>query len=81
MTRESGSYGRGVSEPFTSTSAKRGIRGRRWVLVDPGGLTVEGVAAFEGPIARILGEQVERLKNLEPRMRGFSSEGGARPSQ
>jgi AbiV family abortive infection protein len=42
-------------------------------LVDPGGLTVEGVAVFEGPIARILEEQVERLKSLEPTMRSKSS--------
>ena len=49
-------------------------------LVDPGGLTVEGVAVFEGPIARILDEQLKRLKSLEPMMRGSSSEDEPEPS-
>lgn len=42
-------------------------------LVDPGELSVEGVASFEAPIARILGEQIERLKSLEPAMRSKGS--------
>jgi AbiV family abortive infection protein len=42
-------------------------------LVDPGELSAEGVAKIEASIARILGEQLERLKSLEPTMRGKGS--------
>ncbi|MCI0636758.1 MAG: AbiV family abortive infection protein [Actinobacteria bacterium] len=38
-------------------------------LANPGGLSAEKVAGFQGPITRILGEQLERLKGLDPSMR------------
>jgi AbiV family abortive infection protein len=42
-------------------------------LVDPGEMTPDGVAIFDRSISGILGEQLERLRNLEPTMRGKGS--------
>jgi AbiV family abortive infection protein len=39
-------------------------------LVEPGELSADGVAVFERFVNRLLGEQLERLKGLEPAMRG-----------
>jgi AbiV family abortive infection protein len=38
-------------------------------LADPGGLSAEKVAGFQGSITRILGEELERLKGQEPSKR------------